>query len=304
MRKHPYISTLIFCCALALLYGYFFTVEKMELPAQLAGVATGSASKEEIKNRFELEQAKKSTKVISSTTGSLDIGTSELEQNDRILPLENQVYAELKTAAEQYGHTFLSQFVATVNQIEPELAVQNDYAAYDLETLWALANTGDGKAQLYLGLNLRQQQPEVAVNLYKEALVNTGYVAVAQHISNYYLEQAEQLEVDMHEIPESERELYKTKQSESLYQFALWRAYATFSGDPFAPDWQLMLNAKEFQDYSAAASVDRIQVDTDAQQLFGSINARRYQRGLALLDNAPKPNLVTLLEQFNSSTNQ
>ena len=124
-----------------------------------------------------------------------DLASTSPQQNDTEL---NQQSLEVQEGSQATNHSMFSAwltergyadiesfiFAESPDDIKANFNIQSDYAAYDLNTLKSLAESGDNRAKLIYALNL--ETPAETIPLFESALVSGSYHAAIHQIAFAY----------------------------------------------------------------------------------------------------------------------
>lgn len=208
-------------------------------------------------------------------------GTDELPQIDLMTP---------KNWIETNGYHILDQFVEVEDQSVK--AIHSDYLSYDLETLLALAEQGDGLGQLYYAMNIRNEDLEQAIYWYEQAAINTGYTAVIQKTALAYYQTAEKIAFELKSINDQQSESFANLQmdyQESFIKAKTWLSYGIQRGDPLIVNLSNALSPNT--NYLSDEDLNNIDIATKANALGKAISEKRKQAGLPELPTIVAPNL-------------
>ncbi len=154
------------------------------------------------------------------------------EKKDRVL-VQNPEKIDIQQWLDQTGYSDVEQFIFANVTPEDKLKfnIRSDYETYDMETLKALAENGDSKAQLLYGINLEDYNE--AIPMLTDALVNGGYVAAIHRIALRYdsVSFDESREPLMHRF---EREKSDIVLTQSDKQYLAWLAVGEKLNDPMS----------------------------------------------------------------------
>ncbi len=121
--------------------------------------------------------------------GSVELQPLEVDDSQEPTSISAETWAKAN------GYDAIRQFVEIEDQdVE---AIYSDYLSYDLDTLLALANQGDGLAQLYYAKNIENTDREQALHWYEKAAVSTGYTAIVEKIIFAHYDNASQIALEL-----------------------------------------------------------------------------------------------------------
>lgn len=159
--------------------------------------------------------------------------------------------------------------------------VRSDYASYDLDALKQLAESGDGKAQLFYAINITNSDPNAATSWFKEAAINTAYAGIgryaydAEMLSSGMLSSEELAESNGEEPPP---EVMMARMEDHFERAAVWAIYSKLRGDTH-PETQ-HLNEMKFFFESRLPAERYAALEAKAQAFLEDIRNTRMQRGL------------------------